>query len=359
MQTMPATTIVIICLCLFLRLSSGVKHLVTDNNKEKFIVETKSDAKRTDYLDSYAGVDSMHQPEKYKSKPRTKTQQTKGIEYLVTTGSGSSYIVEFEDSESGKNSKKTVEDSKLNSQSKSNKSKSLYGSMRMNTSNQTGDVNHNQLETGVKNFTEFHFKRKEISSGGTLFKHPKSNASVVEEGQDYNNSPPDQDPESPDTNPEKVLEVKQAANPEVPSALTIDLLKPREDEHLFNHNIVAEGAENHEVGENNKTALGEDNSEHASNSERNKTSDFDEKHIALKGETQLSPNKNESKKDTFKEMKFESPFDKNNPNPIPMRPKDVEHGQDYGNSEPDNDPNSPLKANHLEGKEKKEIKTHK
>ena len=98
---MPTATIVIILSCLFLQLSSGVKHLVTTDNKDQYIVETKSDGNQMDFLDSYTEInsDSKHQPAKIKSKRRTNTRQKEGIECLVTKGSVSNiydYIVEFD-----------------------------------------------------------------------------------------------------------------------------------------------------------------------------------------------------------------------------------------------------------------------
>ena len=405
MQTMPAAIFDTVILCLFLPLSFGVKHLVTTNNNERYIVETKSDGNPMDYLDSYAETssDSKQQPEKVKSKRRTKPQQSKGSEYLVTTDSSSDkadYIVELENFEVGKNEKNTIKDSemlKVNSQSKSNHTKDVsnakeelnsakaetskdnkkghhkqnikaFRSMRMEKSTTADGLSNPQFQGGVKNFTEYHHKRNEMSSGGTLYKRPKSNVSVVEDGQDYSNSPPGHDPDSPETNPEGALKVEQTENPE---ALTIDILKPREDEHLFNHDMESEGTENLKVDEDNKTALEEANSKSASHPEGKKILDFEEKHIPPKSQTHLGPNQNKSKTDTFKEIHLESPqvkkeitmqndknteLDKSNPNPISTRPTEshnystelslpsgVEHGQDYGDSEPDNGPESKLK----------------
>ena len=203
--------------------------------------------------------------------------------------------------------------------------------------------------------------------GGTLIKKPKSNISVVEDGQDYSDSPSGHDPESPETNPEEASKVEQKAGPETPLAPTIDSLKPREDEHhdLFNHNMEAEGSEDPKINENNQTALEGDSAQPVSYTETNKKFEFEEKP--------------KSKTNTFEAINFESLLVKkeltmqkqNNtkPNPKPMnpteshnsskQPSDVEHGQDYGNSVPDNGPESKLKANHLDGKGMKEEKAHK
>ena len=106
---MPTATIVIILSCLFLQLSSGENHLVTTDNKDQYIVETKSDGNQMDFLDSNAGTnsDSKHQAKEVKSKQRSNTRPKKGIKYLVRTGSGSNiydYIVEFDYFKTGKKS---------------------------------------------------------------------------------------------------------------------------------------------------------------------------------------------------------------------------------------------------------------
>ena len=408
---MPTATFVITISCSFLPLSFGVKYLVTTNNNERYIVETKSDGNPMDYLDSYAETnsDSKHQPETVKSKQRRKPQESKGNEHFGTTDRGSNqanYIVELENLEFGKNQKNTIKDSEmlsLNSQSKSNQSKDVinakeginmakaktskhnptshnstkiqhnqniraFRSLHMENSAKADHLSNPQFQEGVKNFTEYHFKRKEMTSGGTLYRRPKSNTSVVEDGQDYSNSPAGHDPESPETNPEEASKVEQTANPE---ALTIDILKPREDEHLFNHNMEAQGTENLNVDDHNKTALEEANSKPASHPQGNKMLDFEETHIPPKSLTNIGPTQNKNKSDTFNKTYLESPqlkkeltmqdekntkLDKSNPNPISVRPTEshnhstelslpsgVEHGQDYVNSEPDHEPESKLK----------------
>ena len=191
-------------------------------------------------------------------------------------------------------------------------------------------------------------------SGGTLTKQPKSNISVLEDGQDYSDSLPGHDPESPETNPEEASKVEPKPGPESPLGLSYSL-KPWEDDH----NMESEGSEDPKSKENNETPLEVESP--VSHTETNQIPNFEEK--------------TESKTNAFNPINFESllvkeelTMQKENqprPNPIPMKPtdslkqlgspSDIEHGQDYANSEPE----SKLKPNNKEEKRMKERNPHK